>query len=60
MSTLTKEQISDWRSHHDRVVQCALAKAQAENQLQQATTNLETFLWRLENEKSDSPKGEGK
>ena len=48
---LTKDQISDLRSHLERVVLCELGNERTKRALEQAQGKLDTFLWALENDK---------
>ena len=54
---LTKEQISDLRSHQDKVVSCTIDNERSLRALEGAKLALENFLWRLEHEPVKSAEG---
>ena len=54
---LTKEQISDLRSHQDKVVSCTIDNERSLRALEGAKLTLENFLWRLEHEPVKSAEG---
>ena len=45
---LTKDQVSDLRSLHERIVVCALANERGISDLMFAQKQLDAFLWQLE------------
>ena len=51
---LTKDQISDLRSHIDNIVRCSLAKERETTILAPAKASLENFLWKLEHDKGEN------